>query len=144
MTAPYRDPEMPRHAKRVRWRKVALWAFATMAFLAALITIREVCLYLKAHPSPTLPTEKDERKGAEGEAARSLRALFPGKSYSVHCAYYGTRSGSGCTDEKVFSCLSFIGNHQASFKCASGLSPESQGCREFEFTAMTPVPGDSP
>ena len=134
---PYREPEMPRHERRVRWYAIAKWASAATLFLGALAAARSCYLYEKAHPGPTPPTEEDKRKDAEQEAIRSLRALFPDKEFSVHCAESSSRYHD-------YDCLSFIGNQKVAFTCEADPSPGKHKCNGFDFTAMTPAPGGTP
>lgn len=134
---------MPRHERRIRMRRVFAWIVPSVILVGVCMAGYGACRYRAAHPLPVPPTEEDERKGAEREAIRALRTLFPDKSYSVHCVY-GETEGNGCNNRSVFNCLSFVEGLKVSFVCESVLSPQWHGCGQFEFTKMTPVSGGSP
>jgi hypothetical protein len=146
MTAPYREPEMPRHERRVRWDKIAQWVFAAVAFLAALIGVRVGCLYLKAHPSPPSPTEEDKRKGAEQEASEALRAAVPGRWSALHCVDNGyAEYVSGCNfrSHGMFDCTAWSEGTRFFLQCRDGLSPGMHGCIDLTMQRVPSLPTEA-
>lgn len=142
MTAPYREPDLPRLSRKL-WISRALGA----ALLSGLVFVcyRSYGAIQKAaaHSVPSSVIAEEQRKGAEREASEALQAVAPGIWRALHCVdNEEIEYVRGCNfrSHQLFDCSAWADGMWFFLRCRDGLSPGTRGCNGLTTERALPPP----